>query len=473
MRSAAGEKNLLTCEAIRLFEPTSGSTSSSKLIPYTRSLQQQFQRGIQAWIADLFYRQPRLLNGGAYWSVSPSAVKNSYTSGGIPIGFDSDSGYVGGWRQRMVERVLVVPDSLRLATEMETVRYLTLFFLVRCRNLRLISVWNPTFLSLLMEHLPRWEEELVHDIASGSVSRQLEPSLALPPTAPAPGRAQELREAMRLNSPGERHFRLWPDLRLISCWADANAAAPAAMLPALFPQAEIQGKGLIATESFVSFPLWGHTGSVLALRSHFFEFIPIPAATGTFGTLLAHELERGRQYEVVITNGAGLYRYRLGDVVEVTGWWHDCPLIRFIGRQNQVSDWFGEKLNELHVAGILQQTLEAYGIRTSFSMLACDTGQLPAYVLYIDSAACDDVLLRAAKKIENLLWANFQYQYARRLGQLGPVRIFRAHKAASTYIANAIAEGQRAGDVKPLALDRRNIWSKAFNGHFVEAPRSA
>ena len=43
--------------------------------------------------------------------------------------------------------------------------------------------------------------------------------------------------------------------------------------------------------------------------------------------------------------GGGLYRYPLHDVVEVTGKVRDCPLIRFVGRDNQTSDLVGEKLS--------------------------------------------------------------------------------------------------------------------------------
>lgn len=470
LRSAAGEKNVITCEPIRLFEPTSGSTSASKLVPYTRSLQQQFQRSIQAWIADLFLRRPELLNGRAYWSVSPAAGKDTFTSSGIPIGFENDSAYLGGWQQRMVESVMAVLGILSRAGDIATVQYLTLLFLIRCRNLKLISVWNPTFLSLLMEHLPLWGDELAWDIEKGTISRTLDPGVALPAMTPAPRRAQELREALRMNSAAESHLRLWPGLRLISCWVDANAAAPAATLQALFPQAEIQGKGLIATEAFMSFPLHGCNGSALAIRSHFFEFIPIGRFGMTTRPLLAHELELGCQYEVVVTNGGGLYRYRMGDVVEVTGRLHECPLIRFMGRHNHVSDWFGEKLNEAHVAGILRQTLGDCRIESSFAMLACDTAPRPAYVLYIDTEAGDNALQQTAENIETALCANFHYQYARHLGQLGHVRIFRARQGASTYLANAVARGQRAGDVKPLALDHRTIWSKTFAGDFVDGP---
>ncbi|MDQ6802466.1 MAG: GH3 auxin-responsive promoter family protein [Acidobacteriota bacterium] len=374
-RIAAGEKNVLTPERVDLFEPTSGSSGATKLIPYTASLQREFQRGIRAWIADLFLHDPQLMLGPAYWSVSPPVARRK-TDGGIPIGFDDDSAYVGGWQRRLVQKVTVkTPTS----------------------DVRLISIWNPTFLSLQADRLP-----------------------AL------------------------------PNLRVISCWTDANAAAPATHLAKLFPHAKIQGKGLIATEGFISFPMNGHEGTALAIRSHFLEFIPLGSETA----LLADELDAGQQYAVVITTGGGLYRYQLDDVIEVAGRIGQCPLIRFVGRQGLVSDWFGEKLNEAFVAGVLRESLRN---APSFAMLACDT-DIPAYVLYIDGDIPDE----AAEDIDTRLRRAFHYDYARFLGQLQPLRICRVERGAEAYQQFCIRSGQQAGDIKPLALDRRNGWSRVF-----------
>jgi hypothetical protein len=383
-RIAGGEPNVLTHEPVKLFEPTSGSSGATKLIPYTDSLQREFQRGIRPWIADLFLNHSELMNGQAYWSVSP-ACRTGFSPSKIPIGFDDDSAYVGGWQRRLVRAV--------------TVRNLD----DNTRNVRLISVWNPTFLSLLVKDRPTES--------------------------------------------------LFPNLRLISCWTDANAAGPAAQLARLFPQAKIQGKGLIATEGFISFPMSGYEGAALAIRSHFLEFIPL----GSEKALLAHQLDRGQQYAVVISTGGGLYRYQLNDVIEVVGHIGPCPLIRFIGRQNYVSDWFGEKLNEAYVSGVLRETFEEFAIAPSFAMLACDT-HIPAYVLYVDGEIRDGVIA----KIESRLRRCFHYDYARRLGQLQPLQIFRAERAAEVYQQVCVRNGQKAGDVKPPALDRRNGWSHIF-----------
>jgi hypothetical protein len=475
-RAAGGAANVLTRDPVRLFEPTSGSASASKLIPYTSALQQEFQRGIRPWIADLFLHDSKLLSGQAYWSVSPAMSVDSRTPGGIPIGFEDDSAYVAGWQRRLLQTVMAVPSAVRLISNMDDFRYVTLLFLLRSRNLKLISVWNPTFLSLILERLPEWSDELVCDIERGTIraTRSLPPGIR-ECLHPDPRRAHELREAMRAATPSERYARVWPELRLISCWADANASSPSAQLASLLPQAQIQPKGLIATEGFVSFPLSSREGGALAIRSHFMEFLPVDstgepdfghAGDNTAGyPRLAHQLDRGQKYAVVLTTRGGLYRYQLRDVIEVIGHVHQCPMVRFVGRQGYVSDWFGEKLNEAHVSRLLQVAFSALEILPSFAMLACDTeSPAPGYVLYIDSPERDDLLERAAVKIEAGLCDNFHYRYARELGQLAPLRVFRAHGAAEIYQNAGRLDGQRAGGIKPLSLDRRNGWSRVFQG---------
>src|SRR5262249_49447005 len=135
------------------------------------------------------------------------------------------------------------------------------------------------------------------------------------------------------------------------------------------------------------------------------------------------------------------------------------------GRQGYVSDWFGEKLNEAHVSGVMRDVFGALEISPSFAMLACDTDPpAPGYVLYIDTPEQNEALDRAAAKIEAGLQDNFHYRYARELGQLAPLRVFRAERAEGAYLAAGVRMGRRAGDIKTLALDRHNGWSRVFQG---------
>ena len=449
-RIAEGDKGVLTCERVRLFEPTSGSSSPAKWIPYTASLQREFQRGIRAWVADMFLHDADLLHGAAYWSVSPAQVCEEVTPSGIPVGFADDSEYVSGLQQRLVQSVMAVPSSVRHSRTMAAFWYTTLSHLIRRRDLRVISVWNPSFLTQLADQLSVHGDRLLAE-------------------------QPQLRPALRAAMAAERHTLLWPRLKVISCWADGNSGPAARKLSALFPQARIRAKGLIATEGFISLPWEECEGAVLAVRSHFLEFLPADSIGRPDATRphLAHELEPGQAYSVVLTTGGGLYRYHLGDVVMVVGHQHDCPIVRFAGRKD-VADWCGEKLHEVQAARIIESAFTARRLTPSFAMLACDTsGEVPNYVLYVEAAASEDDLAGIGASIERALEENFHYRYARRLGQLGPLRVFAARNAEASYLAACMARGQRAGDVKCLALDPHDGWTPKFEGTFAETRTAA
>src|SRR5262249_8197892 len=159
----------------------------------------------------------------------------------------------------------------------------------------------------------------------------------------------------------------------------------------------------------------GRPGAALAVRSHFFEFL---AEAGE--PRLAHELDAGRCYEVVVTTGGGLYRYRLGDVVGVVGHAGRCPLLRFVGRARPGSDPFGEKLHAAQVRDALGQLLAHHRIAAPFAMLACEGAGVPAaYTLFVEAEASpDDALRRLGADLEAALAASFHYRYCRDLGQL-------------------------------------------------------
>ena len=133
-----GKKNQLTAEPILLLEPTGGSSSGTKLIPYTRSLKKEFQRAVDPWIAGLFIRWPSLLFGKHYWSITPTTVEPQESV--VPIGFDADSAYLGRFQQFMSRRIMAVPANIADGQTPEHARFLTLVHLLNTPDLRLISV---------------------------------------------------------------------------------------------------------------------------------------------------------------------------------------------------------------------------------------------------------------------------------------------------------------------------------------------
>lgn len=261
-----GESNVLTADAVTRLVPTSGSTGSRKLIPFTARLQREFSAALGPWLVDLFRRSPGLAGGPAYWSITPVGCDTENEDSAVPIGFDRDTAYLGGTRQWLANAVMAVPEELRFVEDFDVLRYITLFCLLRHRELRLISVWHPSFLLLLLNALPANWQSLLEDIRSGRCRH----ASALPPEhraalklPPLPRRERELR-AVDPSKPEE----IWPRLKLISCWGDGTAELAASNLKQLFPTTVVQPKGLLATEAFVTIPFAGV--QPVAIRSHFF-----------------------------------------------------------------------------------------------------------------------------------------------------------------------------------------------------------
>lgn len=466
-RIGAGEPNVLTGERVTLLEPTSGSSSATKSIPYTPALKAEFARGVAAWLSDVFRSDPRSMLGPAYWSISPAAHAKYRTLGGVPVGFEDDAEYLGRGHCALTRSVMAVPSEVRLIEDLDLFRYVTLLSLLRARSLALISVWNPTFLTILPNKLPDWRERLSHDIANGTLPLAIPTDIRERLAAgmqPKPRRAKEVRQAFASeDDAGGVHARLWPRLRQLSCWTEAHAALHVPEAASLPPQARVVGKGLVSTECFVSLPLADREGAVLSLRSHFYEFL----REDDSDTLLAHKLTLGEYYEVVVTTGGGLYRYRTGDMVQVVGHEKRCPLLRFVGRIDLVSDRFGEKLNERHVREALEGTLLRHAPSTTFAMLAYEEAR-NSYALFVEAADIPERRLHClSREVASALRENFNYDYCRRLGQLRELSLFRIQAQANQTCAEACREsGQRAGDIKPVALHREEGWSQRFVGGF-------
>jgi hypothetical protein len=171
-------------------------------------------------------------------------------------------------------------------------------------------MWHPSFLSALFEALARPWPALIDDAARVDNAR-----------------AADLR---RLAS--DDIARIWPKLRLISCWGDGPARPCASELAMRVPGIELQPKGLLATEGIVTIPFAGR--HPIAVRSHFFEFL---APSGR--PVLAHQLQPDVDYSVVLVGNGADSAYvdfcvaqgqRLGNIKPValhpgTGWTEVLP----------------------------------------------------------------------------------------------------------------------------------------------------
>lgn len=384
-----GQQKVLSTDKTLFFETSSGSSGPVKYIPYTKPFLNEFRESISTWMYDLFTNRPELMKGSQYWSISPILRAQQVTEANIPIGMSNDSEYLGKYSQRLIAPNLALLSESLTSTNSEGWQKTSINQLMLYKDLRFISVWNPSFLSSLMRYLPK----------------------------------------------GMSPLDCWPDLKLISCWGDAAAKHFIPELNHLFPGVEVQFKGLLATEGVISIPIFGQPDPVLALTSHVLEFIDEHGQC-----YMADELSVGKQYKVLLTTGNGFVRYALGDEVEVTS-----PLcIRFMGRGATISDLCGEKLSESFVQRVFDTCLPV----DSFCMLAPQWGEKPCYVLYHQEE--QDYIL--ANKVDETLRQSVHYNYCRQLEQLGPIQARHCPDLAQRYHSACLAQGQRPGDIKPRTL---------------------
>jgi len=100
-----------------------------------------------------------------------------------------------------------------------------------------------------------------------------------------------------------------------------------------------------ASEGFFGLQSENQNRQMILLQdtSNYYEFIDLSEIDNSHPTILnSREIEIGKIYELVITNFSGLYRYRMGDLIEVSS---SSPFkFNIIGRTKNYINVFGEEL---------------------------------------------------------------------------------------------------------------------------------
>jgi len=461
----------LVSEPVLLYEPTSGSSSPSKLVPYTSRLKHEFTAGIHTWIYDLYKNIKDIKRGTHYWSISPPAIHHTPTGRKKKAGFNEDSEYLGPLGSLM-RRVFAIPSRIKKISVMKDFLYTSAYFLMRSSDLSLISVWSPDYLLRLLNFCMQNAEAIIRDIHDGTLSTGNE-TLRLLKSVIKPDRERSryldkiLEEFQNHGDESVLFAFWWPNLALVSAWEDGASEAGAELLKKKLSHTRFQGKGLLATEGIISFPLTGLKAPVCAYTSHFLEFIP--AGGRPEDAVCLREVETGRLYSVVMTTGGGLYRYAIGDIVRIEGRFRELPLLRFIVRDS-VSDMVGEKLSEPFVREVLETACRSFSATPDFLFLAPvrNTG-ISNYVLFIeDKNLSFKVIKQLANLVEKNLRDNYHYDYAIRLGQLNRVKAYQiSSNAAEIFTQRLSDEGMNTGSIKRMFLDKRFSWDQYFTGEYI------
>ncbi|XP_072147785.1 probable indole-3-acetic acid-amido synthetase GH3.11 isoform X4 [Setaria viridis] len=259
------------------------------------------------------------------------------------------------------------PDEVILCPDNKQSMYCQLLcgLVERQHVLRLGAVFASAFLrsiSFLEQH---WCD-LVNDIRIGQLSSNITNStcqLAMQSflALPNPELADEIEAICSSGSWKGILGRLWPNVKYIEAVLTGTMAQ-------YIPMLEFYSDGRIplvctmyaSSESYFGVnlrPLCSpkDVSYTILPNMAYFEFIPLEDGLKLTEDYEVVENDKlvsmvdvkiGCYYELVVTTFSGLYRYRVGDVLQVTGFYNRAPQFKFICRRNVILSVDTDKTNE-------------------------------------------------------------------------------------------------------------------------------
>lgn len=330
------------------------------------------------------------------------------------------------------------------------------FALEDINTMYIFSVFFSVIYDILQYLKNNWEV-LVDDIANGTINEMSKASDAIreemkPFIKPNPERAAQLRKEFEKGFDETILKRIWPNLSVIygigtsiyTTYTD-NVRKITGDIPFDF---SIYGasEGLFATPDSLN-----EENRLLLPDSCFFEFIPVGEEDKI---LLIDELEADKEYEIVITNQAGLYRYRLGDIIKVVGFKNECPYITFSRRKGHLISITGEKTAEHHIEEVINEIAKACGCELHEWVIYVNSDTTPGhYTIAIENDENKDLSVYSEMVEELLCKINPIYGRFRRIKTIKPLTIVNqkpgSHKQWKEHM---VEKGTAATQVKPVRV---------------------
>ena len=456
----------LNARAPVMYAMTSGTTGQPKLVPLLESTLRSHKRNqaIQSFVQ--FKTDPEAYYGKLLGIVG--LAEEGRLESGRPYG--SASGHVYKNMPKLTRAKYVIPHEV-FGIEDYDLKYLVVLRLALVHgNITFLGSANPSTFLKLLSVLELRREELLSDIRSGGfrhlellseeVRAAIEPRFRCEPA--------RLRELERLlGSPAPKLAELWPKLRLVNTWTSGSCAiALRAFVRHLPPETRVVELGYLSSEFRGTITVdVERNREAPTIHENFFEFVERDAwEHGDKMPLTVDAVEEGKEYYLLVTTGAGLYRYFMNDIIRVTGWFHATPTIQFVQKGRGVTNITGEKLYESQVISAVRAAEDDLGVRSSFFLMLADVERL-AYLLVLERADPNEAApVRMRDVIEShLADLNVEYAAKRKSGRLRELELLDLKAGTGdAYKRHCLHRGQREGQFKVIALQYQDDCSFPF-----------
>lgn len=448
-----GEKNILTARDAVYFCISSGTVGDEKYIPLTEydlEAHYIFMYGaVFGQIRDYYKEFSEREIFGKIFQIGEFA--KTYMPDGRMNGIRS--GCIYQWLDRNGEfdaSDYCVPKEILFPDTLEDQLYIKVRFALAKREITAIHGVFINRAAGVIEYILRNWELLLNDMEFGTVSAEIPDKhrkYIIEKLPPDPERAKELKSIPREDLHNGIIRKIWKNIKYILAIGGESFF--------YYTEKMRDYAGGVPLHFFIyaaSEGVFGLAESVneadrymLLPESVFFEFIPVG---GDNVPLLMGDVEAGKQYELVVTNRSGLYRYKLGDVVRVVGMHGEAPIVEFCYRQNQIINIAGEKSNQQQFdaavkkfAELVRTDVRGYCVQEDFSGIA------PRYLFYME---CEKIPADADAIFESCMCeANREYKSCLNMREIEPLHIEYLREGSFGRYVQALAEsGKPAAQIK-------------------------
>ncbi|KIJ19631.1 hypothetical protein PAXINDRAFT_166730 [Paxillus involutus ATCC 200175] len=375
-------------------------------------------QGPQDWLIYYGYKEIKEVE-----SESGEVVKR------IPLGISSGTRLrmKAGWsvdddesRMSVIMPGQVAPWAASLITRHRSFLMIHALFCLASRDLeRWVVVFAPVFMDLIRYADSEWgmlvtciEDGIIPDLEGiDHVRAHLQIHLHANPE-----RATELREIGPPLSCAGWAARVWPKLRMLV----ATCSGPFAfVLPKvrsiLGPTIAIRGLGFGATECRIAACYDVDDLDTFVLRTEdVIEFLDAAAEETHENILQAWDLEVGKQYQIVVTTCDGLWRYPLGDIIEVLGFDTNSgsPVFKSSGRKSSSIRFLQALILDSDLVTAIQAISSEDIIQVHEFTVVVDDRKLPATAGYfVEGSLGPKSHLAPQKLFDALVATNINHQY--------------------------------------------------------------
>ncbi|CAL9063518.1 indole-3-acetic acid-amido synthetase GH3.10-like [Musa acuminata AAA Group] len=481
-RIAHGDASpVLTQQPITMLSLSSGTTDGRpKYVPFTRFSSQstlQIFRLAAAYRSRVF----PIRSGGRILEFIYSS-KQFQTKGGLMAGTATTHYFASQefeTKQRTTKCFTCSPFEVISAGDYKQSTYCHLLFGLLFHNE--VEFVASTFAYSIVQALTAFEdlwEELCEDIRQGTLSSNITlPTMrkaVLEHLMPNPSLASKIeRDCEELRSSGWCGLipHLWPNAKYI------YSIMTGSMQPYLRKLRHYAGEVPLVCAEYGSTESWigvnleplnppERVAFTVIPTFSYFEFIPLykQQKQDSCSTMVIPDdfvegqpvplckVSVGQQYEIVLTTFTGLYRYRLGDVVEVAGFYKGAPQLTFVCRRKLILTVNIDKNTERDLqlavekgSGLLSRTKAELVDFTSHADVAHHPGH---YIIYWEiKGEVEEGVLRECCREMDAAFVDQGYVVSRKTSSIGPLELrivetgtFR--KIMEHFIGNGTAMSQ-------------------------------